>query len=210
MRFLPRPLAWLWERLRGDRVTFECGKRSHVVTPSRADFLAAAVLHEEPFSPMLGGSGKHPRESIVRAAEKYLDAVRRDFELLRFEYGFEGDTVVPGLPLGRLRATGPMAMVAVEVGGRRYSLQGGVGQCALVKMATGAGGMPVIRQVGDLRLEKSIDTDQHGTITIARREKNLRLLEEMEALVRFLGECDGQTVSVRVSWNEGGTLDDWS
>ena len=203
-----RVLVWLWERFRTDRVTFLCGGRTHTLTLRYSDFLAAGVLHDEPFYGMFCGSGEHARQAILRAAEAFLAAVRRDFELLRCEYGFEGPAMVPGV-LGPLSLGGATALLAVEIGGRRYCLQGGTGQCALMDMREDADGVPAFRRVRDLRREQTIDTDAHGTITIVRRRKNLRLAEEVESLVEFLRRCDGTTVQVRVSWDESGMSDEW-
>ena len=132
------------------------------------------------------------RIELLLVARDMLELLRRDFDLLQYDYEFH----IPARATHpRQRHTGPVTNI--KIGGSGHILEGPPGHCYLFERPNYPDGRPTRRTVQDLRTARSLETDNCGTITIHRRRKGLTWTEELPRLIEFLEGVDDRKVRVQ-------------
>jgi len=145
--------------------------------------------------------------------------------LLAFRYSFDvpfDKTMLSVFAaVGDKKTSQKTGHTAGAINGRLYSMSAGVGHCFMMPAASFSPptGEPLKT---DLRQEKSITLDDGRIVKIRRRKIQLRLPDELDALIAYLTRIDDDAVLVRSDdrkptidqlvrmLSEGGGASDWA
>jgi hypothetical protein len=131
------------------------------------------------------------RLDLLHAVEVMLGRMESETDLIPYVYGH---TIREGLAAG-VSGTGTIGGIRIGGDGFSYALIGGLGRCILEKWGAGPDGKGILIEKRDIRQEKSIKSDNYGTIEITRKKKSTSLKKALVELKEFLTRHQEETVT---------------
>ncbi|MBN2210946.1 MAG: hypothetical protein JW709_06080 [Sedimentisphaerales bacterium] len=188
--------------MKRDEIIFELAGVTHIFRCPTRDF---HILYElEQARPFLSNIGllenmsvtrpiptgiivQRSRQIVCMTAEAALNYVKRDEDLLTFNYSVTYDQKAPGE--GPVLINGYTCMVETRP----------PGYCTLRLIQPGANGIGRFIETRDLRIHKQVQTDTHGLMRIQRHKAPLTLPDEFDRLINFLKQNQVKEVAVHIS-----------
>lgn len=179
------------------QVMVRAASAMHKFALTAADELIAEVFPDSRFWRAIwhGRLAPHSvvKEDFLDAAQSHLVELRQQWTVLPYRYSFECRMPVRD---EIIVTRGSGGVHGIPIGGRIHTMWGGAGKCYLEEWEAGADGLNHVVRVIDVRGRKRLETDTWGTIKISRRRLDTTLPEQLDSLVRFLGQISEAEVEV--------------